>query len=178
MEKLEFEILWRSGEPHVRTFLAAGCQDSVVVQDLTQEVALAAWRKRDQFDANRDFVAWVIGMARFTLLRHRRNLARRFVILAPDLIESLQETLVNEVETLDHRRQALVDCREKLGEPAKRLLALRFSENLSWAEVASRLGRTHGAIRTAFSRIRDWLRMCIEARLAGKTIASELMENP
>lgn len=176
MERLDFEVAWRRGEPHVRAFLAAACQENTAVQDLAQEVAMAAWRKRDQFDPHRDFTAWIIGMARFVLLRHRRDLARRKVILAPDLVERLAETAIAEAETLDRRRQLLPACREKLGEPARRLLALRLGENLPLAEVAARLGRSHGAVRTAFSRIRDWLRACIEAGLTGQDLNSEPQE--
>lgn len=177
MDRLEFETQWRHSEPRVRAFLAAACRDGAAVQDMTQETAMAAWRKRDEFDPARDFLAWVIGMARFVLLRHRRDLARRRVILAPELVEQLAETLVAEAAALDHRQQALAICREQLGEPAKRLLALRLGQGLPLAEVALRLGRTHGAVRTAFSRIRDWLRACIEARLAGQSMDATLMED-
>jgi len=176
MDRLEFETQWRRSEPRVRAFLAAACRDGAAVQDMTQETAMAAWRKRDQFDPHRDFTAWIIGMARFVLLRHRRDLARRRVILAPDLVERLAETAIAEAETLDRRRQLLAACREKLGESARRLLALRLGENLPLAEVAARLGRSHGAVRTAFSRIRDWLRACIEAGLKGQDLNPEPQE--
>jgi RNA polymerase sigma-70 factor (ECF subfamily) len=148
-----------------------------MVSDLAQETVMAAWRKRDDFDPSRDFLAWVIGMARFVLLRHRRDLARRRVFLSPELVEQLAETLVAEAETLDARQAALATCREQLGEPAQRLLALRLGEELPLAEVAKRLGRSHGAVRTAFSRIRDWLRACIEKRLSGETMDATLMED-
>ena len=32
MERMEFEVLWRRSEPHVRAFLAAACQDRATVQ--------------------------------------------------------------------------------------------------------------------------------------------------
>lgn len=67
MNRIEFESHWRRSELRVRAFLAAACSDGAMVSDLAQETALAAWRKRDQFDPTRDFMAWVIGMARFDL---------------------------------------------------------------------------------------------------------------
>lgn len=169
MNKTTFEHAWHRGEPHVRAFLAAACRDAAVVQDLCQEVAMAAWRKRDQFEAGRDFTAWIVGMARLALLRQRRDLARSRLILAPDLVDSLAQTVVAEAETLDRHRHLLAACREQLAPSARRLLALRLGENLPLAEVATRLGRSHGAVRTALCRIRDWLRSCIEAGLAGRS---------
>ncbi len=177
MDRLQFETLWRRSEPRVRAFLAAACRDCITVDDLAQETAVAAWRKRDEFDPTRDFPAWAIGIARFALLRHRRDLARRRVILSPDLVEQLAETMVTESEMLDRRQAALAECREQLGQPARQLLALRLGENLPLAEIARRMGRTHGAIRTAFSRMRDWLRSCIEARLAGRFMEANPMED-
>ena len=49
----------------------------------------------------------------------------------------------------------------------KKILELQLGENLPLEEVARRLNRSHGAVRTALSRTREWLRGCIEARLAG-----------
>jgi RNA polymerase sigma factor (sigma-70 family) len=176
MNKTTFEHAWHRGEPHVRAFLAAACRDAAVVQDLCQEVALAAWRKRGQFEAGRDFTAWIVGMARLALLRQRRD-------LAPDIVDSLAQTVVAEAETLDRHRHLLAACREQLAPSARRLLALRLGENLPLAEVATRLGRSHGAVRTARCRIRDRLRSCIEAGLAGRgpdvpSVSHPLQEMP
>lgn len=167
MDRSQFETLWTQSEPGVRAYLAACCRDAARVQDLTQEVALAAWQKRDEFDASRAFPAWVMGMARFVLLRSRRDIARQRVFLSPDLIESAGTMLIADNPILDARRQALSGCREKLGAGMKRLLELRLGENLPLEVVAQRLQRSHGAVRTALSRVREWLRTCIEARLSG-----------
>ena len=70
MDRSQFEDLWTRSEPGVRAFLAACCRDAAVVQDLSQEVAMAAWQKHDQDDATRDFHTWVVGMARFVVQRH------------------------------------------------------------------------------------------------------------
>lgn len=176
MESAEFERLWVETEPCVRAFLAASCSDRVMVQDLTQEVAMVAWRKRAQFQEGRNFRAWAVGMARLAALRHRRDMARRRVFLAPDVIESLEQTLVVEADTLDRRKAALAVCRDRLGESARRLLTLRFGEDLPLADVAARLGRTHGAVRTAFSRIREGLEKCVGAQLAGSAFNATIEE--
>lgn len=165
MDQLEFEDHWRRCEPRVRGFLAAaGCDASQVV-DLAQETALAAWRKREQFDTGRDFMAWVIGMARFCLLRQRRDQARSRLLLAPEVIDQLAETAIKQVETFDRRQAALAACHQELDASAKQLLALRLGEDLPLHDVAERLGRSHGAVRTAFSRLRSALRTCVERRL-------------
>lgn len=176
MEQQEFEQCWRHSEPRVRAFLAAAGADPTVVQDLTQEAALAAWRKRNQFDREREFLAWVIGIARFCLLRHRRDQARSRVLLAPKLIDQLAETMVTQQEVFDRRQAALAACHEQLDDASRELLELRLGEGLPLAEVAERLGRRHGAVRTAFSRLRAALRACVERRLGGVGSAAGALE--
>lgn len=165
MNQQEFEKQWRTCEAKVRAFLAAAGCDATQVVDLAQETALAAWRKREQFEPDRDFLAWVIGMARFCLLRLRRDRARSRVLLAPEVVDRLAETLIAQVETIDRRQDALAACHQELDVAAKQLLALRLGEDLSLQETAKRLGRSHGAVRTAFSRLRSVLRACVERRL-------------
>ncbi len=167
MDQSDFEALWTDAAPRVRIFLAAACRDTTLVDDLMQEVAMTAWRKRSQFDKDRRFEAWIIGMARFVLLRHRRDMARQKVILAPDLIERLETLATAEGESLDDRRQALAVCVSALGESARTLLKIRYEVRTPLAEAAQQLGRSHGAIRTALARLRDSLRRCVIDRLNG-----------
>ena len=166
MDQSHFEALWNDAAPRVRVFLAAACRDMTLVDDFIQEVAMTAWRKRREFDEARKFDSWIIGMARFVVLRHRRDVARQRVILAPDLIERLETLATADQKSPDEQRQALAACVEALGESARTLLGMRYQEGKPLAEVAQQLGRSHGAIRTALSRLRDSLRQCVRERLS------------
>ena len=167
MDPSQFEVLWDEAAPRVRIFLGAACRDSALVDDFLQEVAMTAWRKRGQFDKDRKFEAWIIGMARFVLLRHRRDMARQKVILAPDLIERLETLATADEESHEDRRKALAKCVWALGESGRTLLKIRYEERTPLAEAAQQLGRSHGAIRTALARLRDTLKRCIQDRLNG-----------
>ena len=173
MDQSQFEERWTAAEPKVRAFLAAGCRDAAMVDDWVQEVAATGWRKRSQFDQERPFEAWLVGMARFVLLRHRRDKARGKVILAPDLIERLEILATAEIPFDDGRPQALAACVQALGEPARTLLKIRYETNRPLAEVAQQLGRSHGAVRTALVRIRESLKRCVQDRLSGKHHSNE-----
>lgn len=176
MDRLVFEREWARCEPRVKAFLSAGCRDGTLVDDLSQEVAAAAWGKRHEYEEDREFLNWAVGMARFVLLRYRRDTARQRVILAPDLIDRVAELLLGQSDELDRKMRALSHCREKLGRPARQLLALRYSEDLPLADVARRLGRSHGAVRTSISRVRDALRTCIETWLKGEATPASIRE--
>ena len=168
MDRSQFEERWKAAESKVRAFLAAACRDGALVDDCTQEVAVASWQKRSQFDHQRPFEAWLVGMARFVLLRYRRDKARSKVILAPDLIERLEAFASAETPFDEVRPQALAACVQALGERARTLLRIRYETDMPLAEVAQQMGRSHGAIRTALVRIRESLRRCIQDRLSGR----------
>lgn len=167
MDQSQFEALWDDAAPRVRAFMAAACRDPMLVDDLMQEVAMAAWRKRGQFDATRGFDAWIVGMARFALLRHRRDMARKRLVLEPDLIDRLETLATADEEVAADRHRALADCVRALGESSRTLLKLRYEARTPLAEAARQLGRSHGAIRTALARLRDSLRRCIQDRMSG-----------
>jgi len=177
MDRELFATLWNRVEVRVRSYLAACVMNPHHVDELAQKVALAAWRKRGEYQApaplgdelNQDghFLAWLLGFARFEVLRGRRDQCRDRHVLANDLLETLQSELDALAPELDQRKQALQWCRTKLDSRSCELLELAYGNSLPLAAVAKKVGSSTGAIRTALSRIRDRLRDCVERRLAG-----------
>jgi DNA-directed RNA polymerase specialized sigma24 family protein len=194
MDRELFATLWNRAEVRLRSYLAACVMNQHLIDELAQKVALAAWRKRDEFrhrsgtgvspagpgresqgqepqdeESDRDagFLAWVLGFARFEVLRGRRDQSRDRHVLANDLLETLESELVTLASELDRRKQALDGCRENLDGRSGKLLELTYGKSLPLAAVAKKVGSSPGAIRTALCRIRDRLRECVERRLAG-----------
>jgi DNA-directed RNA polymerase specialized sigma24 family protein len=61
---------------------------------------------------------------------------------------------------------ALRQCREKLSGTDDELLQLRYVEDLSTVEIATRLQRLRPSVSRSLNRIRRWLFECIETELA------------
>lgn len=174
MERELFATLWSRAELRLRSYLAACVMNQHQIDELTQKVALAAWRKREEFradssqgDQDGSFLAWVLGFARFEVLRGRRDHSRDRHVLANDLLETLESELHALAPELDLRKQALEWCRTKLDSRSGEMLELAYGRSLPLAAVAKKVGSSPGAIRTALCRIRDRLRDCVERRLAG-----------
>ena len=166
MNSAHFATRWSRIEPRLRCYLAAGLMDRGAIDDLAQEVAMACWRKREVFDRERDFLAWVLGFARLALLRRRRDHARDRHLLDDDLLQTLEAELVALSPELDERTVALQRCREELDGRARRMVDLAYGKSLPLTEVATAMETSHGAVRTALTRIRQRLRDCIDRRLA------------
>lgn len=167
MERTAFAARWSGIEHRLRTYLGACVMDQDLIDDLAQKVALACWRKRDDFTEDRDFLSWVLGFARLEVLRIRRDHARDRYVLDEDLLSTLEADLGVLMPELDRQHQALELCRADLDGRARDLLELAYGRSLPLASIAEKVGSSHAAIRTALCRIRERLRECIERRLAG-----------
>ncbi|MBE3040328.1 MAG: hypothetical protein IMZ62_16140 [Chloroflexi bacterium] len=109
-----FESLWSACAGHVRTYIAAVLFDSAMRDDLLQNTAMAAFQKFDQYDPERPFAAWAIGIARLEVLRARRSIARAKVVFDSEVVDKITAVYQAKIEEYDSRREALAKCLEHL----------------------------------------------------------------
>ncbi len=167
-----FTRLWTEVQPAVSGYVHAIVRDPAVAKDLVQETALALLRKFPEFDAQREFLPWALGMAKFAIMGHRRDAGRCRVMFDDALLEQVTESWSEVAPVIGDEEAALHTCLEKLAGHARRVVQLRYFEALNSAEIAQRLGSTASAVRVALQRIRGQLRECVERQLGMKGGAS------
>jgi RNA polymerase sigma-70 factor (ECF subfamily) len=157
---------------HVKAVLAfcvrrTGCAETAA--DLTAEVFAAAYAGRRRFrDTGAPASAWLFGIARRqigTFLRRRRvsdRYRRRFGFHAVDITPDESERIVDLME-LEPLRHALAEAIESLSRAQIEALQLRVVDDLSYADVAARLGCSEGAARVRVSRALTRLSGLMEA---------------
>jgi RNA polymerase sigma-70 factor (ECF subfamily) len=131
--------------------------------DVLQETNLVLCRNREEYRPTEDFWPWAKTIARYQVLAHlkRQNRSRlRFG-------ESLLAKLASEAEggDLENELHAMDRCIQELPSSNREMLQLRYSSELSVAEIAGRLGRSVGAIYDAMYRIRGQLADCIQRKV-------------
>jgi RNA polymerase sigma-70 factor (ECF subfamily) len=154
----------RAHQVSVWRVVALVVRDAALTHELVQQAFVEAYFALDRFEAHRDFGPWVRGIARNLArqeLRRRGREARRY-----DAYREHLEAAHGEGDHADGHEQALLvalaRCRDKLAEPARRALELRYEQALSFEHVARALGRTVAATRQLLQRVRLQLRSCIE----------------
>lgn len=162
----QFTRLWTQAHPAIAGYISAVVTDAHAADDVLQEVALTLLRKFADYDPERPFVAWAMGVAKMAILSERRDHARAVSRFRPATIESLEQVWQEVLPTADARRGALTECLRSVGGRNRELVVLRYEEAIEPQEIASRLGMTAVAVRVALSRIRTALQTCIEKRLA------------
>jgi len=123
------------------------------VDDLVQEVFLAAWRRIATLRDAAAFPGWLATIAKHQAIDHLR---RR----PPDAFELADE--VADPHGDGRRAQAVLDVVRRLPEAYRDTLVLRLVEGMTGVEIAARTGLTEGSVRVNLHRGMKLLR----ARLA------------
>lgn len=157
-----FERLFLPMQTTLRGYLFAATRDWTETDDLFQEVATVLWRKFGEFDRTRSFPAWAMGVARLQVLRRRQSFARSRLIFSEEAIAALADLAGNEPEREDVRLAHLHTCLGKLQARARSVIAMRFEQKQSLAEIGSHLQKSAEATAMLLMRIRQQLRDCVE----------------
>lgn len=118
--------------------------------DVTQEVFLAGWTRRNQFDPQRGSLgAWLVGIAKNKIVDtiRRRELQNRVVID----IGSISSEPAKFVDVLADQL-LLSDALMKLSPRTRNILELAFYEELSQTEISERCGMPLGTVKSDMRR--------------------------
>jgi RNA polymerase sigma-70 factor, ECF subfamily len=152
-------------EPLVRAYIRALVNTADEVDELMPEVALVAWRKFDQLEDHAAFGKWACVIARYEVMRYRRDKARDRLLLDEDVISKLVAEADEELHHTESQMRALESCLEKLPEERRRLVLASYAPGASIKEIASRVGRSEDGLYQLLRRIRLELQRCVESSL-------------
>jgi len=134
-------------------------------EDLLQETASALWEQYEQFDPNRNFAAWAIGIARnkaIDFLRQKRTTRPMF---SDSFYEKMSTLAEEESQNVDRRLLALRACVKQLSADNQRLLRLRFEEGIPIKKLSQNSPSSPQALYKKISRIYTSLYNCIHRTL-------------
>ena len=162
----DFAVLWATAFPRVRTFVLMCVPSYHDAEDIIQETAVAAASDFAQYDRNRSFMAWVLGIARNRVLRHWRSKGSMKQILFDEQTLAQVESAFITIElNPDPRQEALEACLGKLTDRSRRLIEHRYVHGLTIETLSSRLGLTVNSAYSQLYRVRVALAECIKRRL-------------
>jgi len=155
-----FRAWYDDALPKVYGFVLARCGGTApVAEELTQEAFVEAVRHRSRFDGRSDPVTWVVAIARHKLADHFRRVAREerrhlslisaaaaSGVTAPDLASGVDG------------RQDVARALAEMPEMQRAVVAYRYLDDLSVAEIARRIGRSESATESLLTRGRERLR--------------------
>jgi RNA polymerase sigma-70 factor (ECF subfamily) len=166
----EFTHHWLEVEPSVSAYVFASVSGFHDAEDVVQRIAQELARRFDEYDTNRPFVGWALWIAKSRVIDFYRAQDRTRVVFSDELLGQLADTIAKQADGRSNRREALEACLDELPPKSRRLLDLRYVEELSAEETARKLSSTSGSVRVLLSRVRSVLANCIERRLAMENV--------
>lgn len=160
-----FTRLWTAHQATVANYLHALVRERTAAEDLLQETALLIFRRFAEYDDERPFVAWALGIARFKVMGLRRDAARSRLVFEEEALERFTETWAEQAAGQSERGEALEHCLDQLADHARSVVRLRYFEDLTAEQIATKLGANGAAIRVTLQRIRTQLRECVERKI-------------
>jgi RNA polymerase sigma-70 factor (ECF subfamily) len=162
-----FLRLWMQHEPEMRAFVRSCCPKAQEVDDVMQEVSVAALRKFSTLDDHSAFGPWACLVARYELLTARRRFARDRLVLSEDVIALLADEGAQELPLRQRQLRALDRCVAKLPHERRELALAAYAKGTTIRKIAAELNRTEGSLYQLLARIRKELHRCMERTLEG-----------
>ncbi len=154
------ELAYRAHGTAIHSFCARAVGTDRAA-DVTQEVFLTAWRRRDRYDATKgSLIGWLMGIAKHKVLDSHRSAARS---------RALEEKVSGVIELRPEGpgvdaladRMLVEEALEGLSERARKAVELAFWSDLTHSEIAETcdipLGTVKSDIRRALERLRRHL---------------------
>ena len=173
-----FTELYRRHAEEVLRYFARRTLDPETAAELTAETFAEAFASRRNYrDTGVNGVAWVYGIARHQLSRFYRTgsieaRARQNLGMPVRDLPAEDYERIEELVDLAPIREALVEALATLGEEQRDALQLRVIDELSYPDVASRLGCAEAAARQRVSR--GLRRIAIVLQERGLSLATEV----
>ena len=164
-EQERFMHLWTTAQPAVAGYVRSVIRDAAAAKDVLQETSLVLFRRFAEYDEQRPFLGWALGVAKFQVLSHRRDAARDLLRFDPALLEQFTAQWNESAPAAFDRAGMLQTCLGRLAGRARQVVQWRYFEDLTAEEIAARTAGSGAAVRMMLQRVREQLRECIEKQL-------------
>jgi RNA polymerase sigma-70 factor, ECF subfamily len=158
----------------VRGFVGRFVRNPATIDDLAQDVFLAAYRSLDSYHGASSLSTWLLGIARNRALAFLRDEQRRRSresgrLNAVIVAQKHEDAVAHPVDIAESEREimALQECVKTLPQQSAALVEQHYLQARPSSEIARETGRSESAVRMTLLRIRHVLRDCIQKRLAG-----------
>jgi RNA polymerase sigma factor (sigma-70 family) len=143
-------------------------------EDIFQKVWTSVLETHRRGQEIRDLHSWCITVARRQIMQHRRDIVKEkkhLVMVDENVLDALQEAFERKAAdepAWDERITALHECIAKLPGHSRRALRMRYFAGAGMEELSQALKKTNKNLYMILSRLRRWMKDCVEESLRGE----------
>jgi len=134
-------------------------------EDIVQEVWIRYGRAIENGKPIEHIPSWCRGVARNLILHYWRARRTGRVIFDQELLDKVEQAFdeaPQAADTTEELQERLRACLSRISPDSLQLLQMKYRDRLTSESIGSKLNRTSAAVLTALSRLRKWLRNCME----------------
>ncbi len=133
--------------------------------DILQETKMIMWRCFSQFEIGTNFIAWARKIAFHQILSYRRKKKKAHLPLSDEMLDHVGERIAHITDHEQLRKNALQSCLNNLKNEHRKMMLLRYDDEMEIEDIAAEVHTTPAAVYRALSRLRLSLLDCITNRL-------------
>ena len=160
-----FFQLYMDSHKNLYAYILAMVHNQSDASDLLQETVTVMWRRFDEYDRSKKFLAWGIAIARNLIKKHFRDRRNSKIQFDDDLVQKIEQSTIKQIDNSNNKIDALRKCCATLGDNNQFLLQLRYDKGMTIKSIASQLGRPLAGMYKKFSRLHQALLNCVEDRI-------------
>ena len=164
-------IEWTRAQPSVGRFVNSFLRDRAEAADVLQEIAVIIVEKFEQWDPERPFIGWALGIARRVVLVHLREKYRDRRVEFSDAIDQVASSFERLEPQAELMKDSLADCLGQVRGQSRQVLSLRYTDGLELKQIAGQLGMTASNVGVMLHRVRAALRKCVDQKLKAQGLA-------
>lgn len=166
--EIDWNEVLKANQNWLRTVIAARIGEAAAVDEVWQEVSLAAFLQKSPIQDMNKVSAWLYRVAVTQSLMYRRKMGR-FRKMLTQYADRVHPTEVDKREPSplewilsQERQEMLQKALSHISSQDKEILLLKYIHSWSYKEIAEKLGISVPAIQTRLHRARERLRQAVE----------------
>lgn len=161
-------VYWAQHQPVIAGYISSLISNFQDADDVLQNVAMVTVKKFDEYDREKPFVSWAIGIAKNMILRYYAEKKSR-LMLDHRAIQAVSRIYEAEFKTISRQNEiaksALERCLQQVKGRWKKILEMYYLRELSPVRISQQLGITPNNVFVSLHRIRTALRKCVNGQL-------------
>lgn len=153
-----------ASQPRLRAYVRSMIFNPGDVDDILQDVATIGWERFADYDQDRPFDSWLLGVARNRVLQYFESQKRRPNCLSPETLAQLESVAFRDSHQAGELQEALESCLGKLARDDYDLVSLRYETDATNRSVAKKLAVSESKISRGLNRIYAQLLLCIKSQ--------------
>ena len=118
-------------------------------EDVMQETNAILWRKAHEFKLGTNFGAWMLRVAYFQVMAHRRRLTRDRLVFDDDFLQGIAAEAEQQSELQEENNAFWAAVSRSLTNGIKKLFAFAISKEPLFKTMATLTGRSENSIKQA-----------------------------